>query len=58
MKHPQEKDEQFVRDLRRLNELAVQEIAARSDLPAVLQKIMKLARQTDAEAQDDEQSGA
>jgi hypothetical protein len=58
MKHPQETDEQFVRDLRRLNELAVQEIAARSDLPAILQKITKLARQTDAEAQNGEQSGA
>jgi len=58
MKRPQEKDEQLVRDLRRLNELAVQEIAARSDLPAILQKIMKLARQTEAQAQNDEQSGA
>ena len=56
MKHPQEEDEQFVRDLRRLNELAVQEIAARSDLPAILQKIMKLARQIDAQSQDDGQS--
>ena len=58
MKHPQETDEQFVQELRRLNELAVQEIAARSDLPAILQKITKLASQSDAEAQNGEQSGA
>ena len=58
MKHPQERDEQFVRELRRLNELAVQEIVARSDLPAILQKITKLASQTDAEAQNGEQPGS
>ena len=51
MKRPQETDEQLVQDLRRLNELAVQEIASRSDLPAILRKITKLARQTDTEAQ-------
>jgi hypothetical protein len=55
MKHPQEKHEQLAQDLRRLNELAVQKIASRSDLPAILRKITNLASQIDTEAQDDEQ---
>jgi len=56
MKRPQEKDEQLARDLRRLNKLAVQEIASRSDLPAILRKITNLASQADTEAQSDKQA--
>ena len=56
MKRPQETDEQLGRDLRRLNELAVQEIASRSDLPAILRKITNLAWQADTETQSDEQA--